>query len=135
MCANNSTYMCNKITIFKTYFMIDRQFWLKLIERTGKTLVEACKEMNINRSVIYNTTGTRNCNTDTLEKLADYLGVTTDFLLQRKSPSERLKDLEKDSKDKEVELLRTQIDILNKLVSEKERTIVSLLDKSQNTES
>jgi len=127
--------MCYNITIFKTYNMIDRQFWLKLIERTGKTLVDACKEMDINRSVIYNTNGTRNCNTDTLEKLADYLGVTTDFLLQRKSPSDRLKDLEKDSKDKEVELLRTQIDILNKLVSEKERTIVSLLKKDEDTES
>lgn len=114
--------------------MIDREFWYKLVEQKSKNIMDACKEMGINRSQLYDTRGTKSCTTTTLEKIADYLGVTTDYLLKRKSPSDRLKDLEKDSKDKEVELLRTQIDILNKLVSEKERTILSLLKKREDTD-
>ena len=115
--------------------MIDREFWHKLIEQKGVSVTQACRVMNINRSQMYDNRGTRSCYTDTLEKLADFLGVTTDYLLRRKSPAEKLANAELTSKNIEIELLRSQIKLLNDLVSEKERRIVSLMKSSQNNDS
>ncbi|GHV03039.1 hypothetical protein FACS1894211_15440 [Clostridia bacterium] len=58
----------------------------KLIQETGKSQVQICKELNIKKQALTNwKTGYSEPNIDDILMLANYSNVTTDYLLGREN--------------------------------------------------
>ena len=109
--------------------MVDRNYFCELILQSGNSILAAAKAMGVSRNWFYDHRNDKACNVDQLEKLADYLNVSVDSLLQRKqSVSTEYID------DVQIELLKSQIKILEKLLSSKKDTLKSYVDNNKVSE-
>ena len=62
--------------------------------RAGKTVTQVAKDLGVSQGTVSNWEMERKLpSVETLERLADYYGVTTDFLLGRSQVSEQLLSL------------------------------------------